>query len=1001
MSLWALLGASAAWALNPSLDASQYGHRAWRELDGAGLGTVFAIAQTVDGYMWLATPEALVRFDGIRGVPWRPTSSVKFLPENVRALLGARDGTLWIATTQGLFAIKDGVLSEISELIGKKLNALNEDVDGAIWAGGADGDKALLCAVRKPGVECEGQVGRLGREVLTLYRDDAHALWVVTGDRVWKWGTDTSVFYAIPTRAVSLRSMSSLQDGSLLVGIAGQVMQIADGRVDKLPFPETQRPIVYTKMLRDRDGVLWVSAADSGVVHLHQGHVDVYTAADGLSGDSILDLFEDHEGNIWISTSKGLDQFRPVAAANESVNGLAGRANAVMSAHDGTSWASTSHGVYRRDASKGWTQLWNSAGSLLEDHRGRVWIAGASGLGYVDGGQYVEAKGVAPGTVTAIEEDARGSLWVSNLSVGLMTIEPGGRVEGMHPVGMGPRETISTMTRDPNDGSMWLGLFAGGLKNVQEGHVRKFFDLGKTFRPPAARVSHIRIDPDGTMWVTSLVGFNRIKNGQVIHIDASNGLPCDRLFWSLVEKDALWISGLCGLMKIDKGDLDAWLAAAEHGSSVKIKVRLFSLRDGVPKATSESTTGYAVAAINIGPKLTRMRDGKIWVVTNDNIVSVDPQRIPVNSIVPPVHVEQLISDGQRHPSASDTRLPPLQRNLTIEYTALSFTVPEQVQFKYRLEGFDNAWQDAGSRREAFYTDLPPGHYQFHVVAANNSGLWNNDGATLDFSVEPAWWQTMSFRLACIALAVLSLYGLYRLRLAQISRRFDMSFEARVNERLRIARELHDTLLQTFQGHVLRLQTALQLWPGDDARRILEDGIDQAASAITEGRDAVQGLRAGIAEAVDLGDAMRSLGQALTSDLISPSTKFGVEVHGRSRALHPVVHDDVLRIVGEAVRNAFRHAQPSRVEVEIRYDDHALRVRVLDDGRGMDTDFLQRGREGHFGLRGMRERAKLIGGKLTLWSRRDAGTEVELVVPAARAYASAADPASVSDIDRAD
>lgn len=306
------------------------------------------------------------------------------------------------------------------------------------------------------------------------------------------------------------------------------------------------------------------------------------------------------------------------------------------------------------------------------------------------------------------------------------------------------------------------------------------------------------------------------------------------------------------------------------------------------------------------------------------------------------------------------------------------------------------------RRQAFYTDLPPGRYRFSVIAANNSGVWNTQGDALEFSISPAWWQADVFRLTSVAAIALVAYALYRMRVSRLSRQFNLSHEARVNERLRIARELHDTLLQSFQGVLLRLQTALQVWPDGQGRRILEESIDQAAGAITEGRDAVQGLRASATDTHELADALRALGETLALDPSRRGIALSMEVQGHTRSLHRVVRDDVFHIAGEALRNAFRHAEPRRVEVEIRYDERQLRVRIRDDGKGMDPAIAQGGREGHFGLRGMRERARLIGAKLTFWSRLDAGTEVEVTVPGARAYAVAADePPSTSAVVRAE
>jgi signal transduction histidine kinase len=343
------------------------------------------------------------------------------------------------------------------------------------------------------------------------------------------------------------------------------------------------------------------------------------------------------------------------------------------------------------------------------------------------------------------------------------------------------------------------------------------------------------------------------------------------------------------------------------------------------------------------------------------------------------------------------RLPPLVRDLAIEYTATSLVAPEKMQFRYKLEGRDRDWHDAGNRRQAFYTDLDPGKYRFRVIAANNSGVWNEEGAALDFSIAPAYWQTTWFRELCVAALIALLWTLYRLRLRQVARQFNATLEARVSERTRIARELHDTLLQSFHGLLLRFQTVLEMMPSGQPKQLLASTIDQAAEAITEGRDAVQGLRSSTVETNDLANALRALGEQLAADEGGNDVVLRLEVQGAPRTLHPVLRDEAFRIAGEALRNAFRHAGGKRIEVELRYDSEGLRLRVRDDGKGIDPQVLSMGgREGHFGMPGMRERAALIGGKLTVWSTPGSGTEVELTIPASRAYATSSSSSRSDD-----
>jgi signal transduction histidine kinase len=358
----------------------------------------------------------------------------------------------------------------------------------------------------------------------------------------------------------------------------------------------------------------------------------------------------------------------------------------------------------------------------------------------------------------------------------------------------------------------------------------------------------------------------------------------------------------------------------------------------------------------------------------------------------PVHIEQIIADGKSYDASSGLRLPPRVRDLAIDYTGLSFVAPEKVLFRYKLEGWDRDWHDARNRRQAFYSNLPPRNYRFRVIASNNSGVWNERGASLDFSIAPAYWQTSWFRALCVAAFLALLWGLYQVRLRQVARQFNLRLEERVSERTRIARELHDTLLQSFQGVLLKFQATSYLLPGrpEEARKTLESTIEQAAQAITEGRDAVQGLRSSTVVTTDLACAITTLGQELAAgETNANAAEFHVGVEGTPRDLYPILRDEVYRIAREALRNAFRHAEARRIEVEIRYDERQFGLRVRDDGKGVDAKHLKEGgRAGHFGLRGMRERAKLMGGKLVVWSEIDSGTEVKLKIPALRAYVAA-------------
>jgi signal transduction histidine kinase len=707
---------------------------------------------------------------------------------------------------------------------------------------------------------------------------------------------------------------------------------------------------------------------------------------DGLSADVVIRFFEDREGNVWVMTPDGIDRFRALAAATYSVaQGVSGADASVLADRDGSTWISTTTGLYRwRDGQAtgaiGHGPFGAGTGTLFQDHRGRVWVGSQDGTGYLDSGRLVPVTGVPKGYVDAIDEDREGNLWIAHRDAGLLRVSPGLEVQQVPWKNIGQSGPADSVAIDPVNGGLWLGFLSGGVVHLVGGRARASYSvadgLGK------GRVTQVRVEADGTVLAATENGLSRIKAGHVATLNRRNGLPCDSVHWTIPDDDgAVWLYTQCGLVRIARSDLASWADAAEQGRAPqRIRALVLDGSEGVRAFTNRGA---------YSPMATKSRDGRLWFKGNDGVAVVDPRHLSLNKLPPPVHIEQVVADRAAYEISSRVRLPPLVRDLQIDYTALSLVAPEKNQFRYKLEGHDPDWQSVGNRRQAFYNDLPPGNYRLRVVASNNNGVWNDQGTALDFSVAPAYWQTTWFRAACVAVFLMVLWALYRLRLRQVVNAFNARLEERVGERTRIARDLHDTLLQGFQGLLLRFQTARELLrtrPAE-AEKALESAIDQTAQAITEGREAVQGLRASTVERNDLARAITTLGEEIAAEASShTSVALNVEVEGTPRSLHPIVRDEIYRIVGEALRNAFRHAEAKQIEVELRYDVRQLRLRIRDDGKGIDPKFLtDEGRAGHFGLLGMRERAKLVRGKLTVWSAPDSGTEIELSVPAAHAY----------------
>jgi signal transduction histidine kinase len=529
-------------------------------------------------------------------------------------------------------------------------------------------------------------------------------------------------------------------------------------------------------------------------------------------------------------------------------------------------------------------------------------------------------------------------------------------------------------------GDIWLGLRNGDLARYRDGHAETFhFE-----HLPNSPVYQVALSSDGSVLGGTSYGLIGWSNGKQRTLGARNGLPCEAVN-SFVEdsRGDVWIYMQCGLVQIERSDLQKWWA----DPNVKLQPRVFGVFDGFRAGIA---TPFERSAV-------RDRDGLLWFANGSVVQMVDPSHLVQNLTPPPVHLEQIIADHKMYLPSGGVRLPARTRDVEIDYTALSFTVPQKVRFRYRLEGRDPDWQDAGTRRLAFYTDLRPGAFRFRVIAANNSGVWNEAGAFLDFSIDPAYYQTTWFRASCVAAFFALLWALYRYRLYQIQQGFNANLEGRVDERTRIARELHDTLLQSFHGLIFRFQAADNLLPArpGDAKQTLESALEDSVQAITEARDAVHELRSFTVVTNDLAAAVTALGDELAAHHASSSPsqdppRILVEVEGTPQDLNPTLRDEIYRIAGEAVRNAFIHSQARRIEVEIRYDDRELRVRIRDDGSGIDPSVLSHGgREGHWGLTGMRERTERIGGHIDLWSELGAGTEVELRIPASIVYRTSA------------
>jgi signal transduction histidine kinase/ligand-binding sensor domain-containing protein len=987
----ALLGSPRpALALDPPLQASQYAHTSWTAQEGANLGLVYAMAQTPDGYLWIAGSFGMFRFDGLRFVPWQPPNG-QSLPSSPYSLLVSRDGTLWIGTFGGLASWNGRDFVPHYPEVGKAfVTSLLQGRDGTVWAG-VFGGPGRLCAFRGGRGECTTADGGFGEFVWSLVEDRAGMLWVGADGGVWRWHPGTPRRYPMPGPRVA--DLTTTADGQVLAGILGgglrevagdQLVPHRFGRPGKPQDWLADRDIRTNKLLRDRDGGLWIGTEGHGLIHVKDGQADTYTRADGLSGNIACSLFEDREGNVWFGSHKGLDRFRKLPVTTLTFRqGLPHElTRSILAATDGSIWVATNDGLARwKD---GRTTVYKEAEgladvhvqSLYQDADGRLWVSTASGLATFANERFVATPAGPSNEIYAMAGDAAGELWLSG-NKGLARLHRGRFVDNVPWARFGRERPARALVVDR--GGLWMSFWdKSGLSYVKDGKVEATYSaahgLGDSY------VAALRLDADGALWAaTGNGGLSRIKDGRVATLSVANGLPCNRIHWSMPDNTgALWVYSVCGLMRVARDDLAAWITDARH----RVTPTLWGGADGVPL--------QAQAPNYFNPPVAKGADGRIWSSGVAEVQVFDPADMPSNPVPPPVHIETLVADHRSYAVADGLGLPPLVRDITIEFAALTLVDPKTTRFRYRLEGHDTDWQEAVDRRQATYTNLAPGHYRFHVKAANNSGLWNEQGAQFAFSILPAFYQTTWFRITCAVLLIGLAWGGFRLwlhlRIRRLQQQFEATLEARVAERTRIARDLHDTLLQRFHGLLLQFQAALNLLPERprESRKVLERAIDQVAEAITESRDTVQGLRTSAPETNDLAESLRSLAADL-ANTTGQAAAVHVDVQGTPQALQPLVRDEAFRIAGEALRNAFEHAHASRIHVDIRYDPRQLGVTVRDDGRGIDPAVLRKGKDGHFGLSGMRERAELAGGQLSIRSSEGEGTEVTFRAAGSQAY----------------
>jgi signal transduction histidine kinase/ligand-binding sensor domain-containing protein len=982
-------------ALDPHRLISQYAHTVWRVQDGFPHGP-HMITQTSDGYIWIAVG-GLLRFDGVTITPMLPQKSFP-TDAGINWLLGSRDGSLWMGTYQGLYRLKDGEAFS-SPITRGGVQSLLEDHAGAIWitrsrVGGIEGS---LCRIFGNDLKCyakDKSDGNPASFATSLAEDSSGDIWFGC-QMLCRWDGSS----------ISRYMQEQMDDPSgdgvvgLAAGAAGSVWVAMDGVGPGLgvrhysngSFMSYVVPgfdgatIRAAALLLDRHQTLWVGTESQGLYHIRDGHADHYGAAQGLTGERVNSIYEDREGNLWITTDKGVDLFRDIPVVSfASTEGLSGgsEVSAVMARNDNSLWVGLrgALALVRPDS----VSLTTSADgrpiqdvyALFEDHLGQVWLGINTTVMVHQLGRFFEIKGQDGrrldqiGKIFSFTEDIDGNIWAiayddPKLITHLLRIRDRRVQEDIQIKSLVPRAHF--LAADPA-GGIWIGTGDGKLAHYQNGVANIVFN-GRSGAPPVMMFS-LSVDSAGVVWGATSVGLYRWDHGTLSVMDSHNGLPCSSVTAALMDDSgSLWLDAKCGYLRIPAGDLANWVARPD----AQVTVTTLGALDGADPGWNGD---------RIQPSAARSPDGRLWFVGLSSLQMIDPGRSYKNPTPPPVHVEGLVADGKSYALASPITLPPLSRDLHIDYTALSFVMPQRIGFRYILEGRDTGWQNPGLRRQAFYSDLRPGSYRFRVIASNNDGVWNETGATLDFKVAAAWYQTMWFRSLCAVVGVLLLWAIYRLRVRRIAATMKARFDERLAERTRIARDLHDTFLQTIQGSKLVADDALSATTDlPRMRQAMEKLSAWLGRATDEGRAALNSLRSSTMEVNDLAESFR---RALEECRTHSSMEVSLQVSGQIQEMHPIVRDEVYRIGYEAIRNASVHSHATQLRVELSYAQD-LRLRICDNGSGIDPDILHRGKQGHFGLQNMRERAVRIMGRFSIESSAGCGAVITLTVPGGIIY----------------
>jgi ligand-binding sensor domain-containing protein/signal transduction histidine kinase len=1026
---------------------AQGGHAPGRDLqlthltsdDGLSQNRIYSILQDRRGFMWFATEYGLNRYDGNTFVVYKNTpDDPNTLSANlVQNLIEDGHGYLWIGTWGGLDKL-DPTTERITHyrynpdnpnsISGDTIKSIAQDSRGYLWVGTVDDGLNKLDPATETFTRFRNDSnGQFVGTVNSIIEDSHGDIWFVGTRGLFHLSPQTGQVTRLPATIDRLAADYIHEDkaGNLWMLAYSPVAQLVKydrqaERFTEYSFGQGAIGIPNSTILDDGQNGLWV-ASSQGLYHFDlqtEQFTDRFqhdeTNPDSINDNSVSSIYRDRAGVLWVGTENGglniLDfrqgQFgsyrhRPGNASSLSPNVV----TAIHQDRNGILWVGfTLFALDRLDRKTGQITHYlpgsgnkNALGkgsslrnNIYRDAQGYLWFGGwDSGLERFDerSGQFKQYRhkpgdpnSILSENILCVYQDRSGKLWVGQVD-GLSSFDPAMekfinyRNDSAHPAGSGI-SNVSAIYQD-RSGTLWFGTWMGTLSRFDD-KTNTFANLRADSR--GGRIYAIYEDQAGTLWLGTTDGLYRYdrENEMFTHYTENQGLPSDEIQCILGDRSGrLWLGTKKGISRFDP----------QAG-----RFRNYDTSDGL-QSNDFSGGCYEDS-----------QSGEMLFGGNNGITTFLPENIRDNPYVPtvvltsfkifnkPVPIDPKSVLKKAIPYADSLTLSYRDNVFSFEFAALSYANSQKNRYRYRLENLEAGWNEVGSKqRLANYTNLDPGKYVFRVQASNSDGMWNEEGVSLPILITPPWWRTNWFRALFAVIVLTLLWAAYQLRVRQLHHQFAVTLEARVGERTRIARELHDTLLQSFQGLMLRFQTVDEMLPArpSDAKKTLEGALERADQALIEGRDAITDMRTSKWVGHDLEKSMKALMAELNEELVTGSREnvtFSVLVEGTPKTVRSTLRDEIYRIARESLQNAFRHAQARNIETEITYGKRLLRVRFRDDGMGIDPHVLEHGgRSGHWGLPGLRERAKHIGAQLEVWSELGAGTEVELSIPGSIAY----------------